>query len=113
GTFEFRGIAPGSYDLVATSGRQVITFSSMQSPGSGGQTITRNAFILTTPGGPDELTRPQANTNEPRLFGRVSIDVGNADVENVTIQLQQGVSVQGRISIDGPAATNESTTNMR
>ena len=115
GTFEFRGVAPGSYDLVATSGRQFITFSTRQSPGADGQTITRNAFILTTPpGGPGELARPQPNSNEPRLFGRVSVDVGDADVENVTIQLQPGVSVQGRIAIDGPGSgTNDSTTNMR
>ena len=111
GTFEFRGIAPGSYDLVATSGRQFISFSTQ----SGDQTVTRNAFIVTAPLGPGEIPRPQTNNNEPRLFGRVTVDVGDADLENVTIQLQQGVTVQGRITIDGPSSgSNElAVTNLR
>jgi len=116
GTFEFRGVAPGAYDVVATSGRQMFTYSESSSTGPGGQSVTRNAFIVTAPTGaaPIELPRALNQTNaEPRLFGRVSLDVGSADVENVTISLQQGFTLSGRINIDGSSMNPDALQNMR
>ena len=43
-----------------------------------------------------------------RVGGVVRIDVGNADVENITVALQAGVDITGRVSIDrGPLTAGD------
>ena len=99
GEFEIRGVTPGSYDLIASVGIQ--TFVSV---GAGGQTsvfVTRS-IVEREPGG----LRDDSRTG--RVGGVVRIDVGNADVENITVALQAGVDITGRVSIDrGPLTAGD------
>jgi len=77
GTFEIRGIMPGSYDLLARM---------PAATGWGPQN------------GPDRATNPWA-------FGRTQIEVRGNNVENVAIVVHQGMDVKGRTTLDGnPAA---------
>ena len=99
GEFEVRGVTPGSYDLIASVGIQ--TFVSV---GAGGQTsvFVSRSIVGREPGGlPDD-------SRTGRVGGVVRIDVGNADVENITVALQAGVDITGRVSIDrGPLAEGD------
>jgi protocatechuate 3,4-dioxygenase beta subunit len=66
GTFEIRGVVPGSYDLIA---------------------------MMNDRGNPTSA--------------RVSLDIGGADIENVTLVLTPGVTITGRLLLEGmPANTN-------
>lgn len=75
GTFEIRGLLPGSYDVIARL---------PASTGWGPQN------------GPDRATNPWA-------FGRTTVEVGGADVEGVTVAVHQGVDVKGHVTVDGKA----------
>jgi len=68
GTFEFQGVPPGSYVLVA------------QQP--------------STP-------------KEPKtMWGRTTIEVGDADLDHADVVVSPGVDVSGRIRVDGKTATD-------
>lgn len=73
GRFELANVPPGSYELFASL------------PDNGGY-------------GPQQL--PGAGTNG-RSFGRVSVDVGDTDVSDVTVTVHRGVDVHGRVIVDG------------
>lgn len=111
GTFELRGIAPGSYDLVANLGRQtMVTFG----PG-GNERVQFFSTVMAPPGAappPPLPDRPPAN--EVRLAARVPLDVGNADVDGVIVSLQPGFNITGRITIEGSKnAENDATRGIR
>ena len=96
GEFEIPGIAPGTYDLIASLGSQ--TYVSVNTAGE--TTVKELYFQLELPEGPDTGSRIDRGADDPRLGGVVTIDVGNADVENVTIPLQAGVDISGHVRID-------------
>ena len=99
GEFEIRGITPGSYDLIASLGVQ--TFVSTSGSGQASVFITRSSVRREPDGLPDD-------SRTGRVGGVVRIDVGNADVENITVALQAGVDIAGRVSIDrGPLAEGD------
>lgn len=75
GTFEIRGVMPGSYDLIAR-----LPSATGWGPANG----------------PDRAQSPWA-------FGRASVDVVAANVENVNITVHQGVDLKGRLTVDGKA----------
>jgi len=79
GTFEVRGLVPGTYDLIAR-------------------------LPTTTGWGPQNAPD---RAQSPWAFGRVSVDVAAANIENVNIAVHQGVDVKGKVTLDGkgmPAA---------
>jgi len=79
GAFVVRGLLPGSYDLIAR---------------------------LPAPLGWGPQNGPERATN-PWAFGRVPVEIGGADVDNVSVVVHQGVDVTGRVTVDGqgvPAA---------
>jgi len=82
GTFEFRGVIPGSYDLFANS-----TESAPAPNGAG-----------TSSGG----TIP--------LAARVSLEVGGGDIDNVSLALQPGFNIPGQIAFE--AAAGKQIPNM-
>jgi hypothetical protein len=85
GTFEFRGVVPDSYELIAT----------MSEPGR-------------SPTGSRSLS-----TSGPSLAGRISLEVGSADIENVVLKLLPGISIEGRITVEGtPAKPTPGLTNL-
>ena len=82
-TFELIGVIPGAYELVATS--------------SG----SRNAGL-----GPLDQSRPEGNS---QLFARFPIDIGNADIDNITVPMSPGFSLSGRVYVE-PAARQQPVT---
>ena len=84
GSFEFSGIVPGSYDLVATqSGRG------------------RFSFSTNTPNSQDAIqTYFSVLSGANQYFARVPLEVGNSDVANVTLALEPGITLQGSVTID-------------
>jgi hypothetical protein len=74
GIFEFRGLTPGDYTLVARSTQQ------------------RAA------GAPPPPPPPVPTAT---LTGRLDFSVGGADVEGLSIRLTQGVEIAGRVKLDG------------
>ncbi len=116
GIFEFKGVAPGAYDLVASSGPQFISLSDTSTNGSGQTTtVTRQAFVFNTTGSIDPSTFRGMNggSNEPRMIARIPLDVGTADIDDVTITLSPGFTLNGKVTIEGPANGNSTPTNMR
>ena len=99
GAFDFRGIAPGSYELVASTGAlprglPFIKNDDEEEDAIGGAVIKRTSMRL-APANPNAA---------PRLAARLPLNVGNADLDNITLPLQPAYAVSGIISIDGISA---------
>jgi Carboxypeptidase regulatory-like domain len=90
GAFEFRGVTPGLYDLVASTGRLPNGIPEIPAGFAGGAAIDRAA-----------VRAAQANTSEARLAGRAAVQVGTIDVENVALSLRPGLTVNGKITLEG------------
>jgi Carboxypeptidase regulatory-like domain len=73
GSFEFRDMAPGSYELVASA----------------------------------------PNSSEGRLAASASVEIGIADVDNITLVLQPQLSINGRVTIDGFDSANFNLQGIR
>ena len=89
GAFEFRNIAPGSYELVAT----------INAAGPG-------ALMVGGPlGNAAGLTAATVGRGRvpgaPTMGARAQVDVLNADVEGVSLLLENGFNVSGRVSLEG------------
>ena len=95
GEFEVRRVTPGAYDLVASLGNQ--TFVSVS---AGGQTSVKELVLFRSSTERPEPGRLSGDSPTGRLAGVVRIDVGNADVRNITVSLQAGVDITGRVNID-------------
>ncbi len=99
GEFEVRGVTPGSYDLIASLGIQTFVSVGANEPAS-------VFFVMSTLR--RELGGLPDDSRTGRVGGVVRIDVGNADVENITVALQAGLDITGRVSIDrGPLAEGD------
>ena len=99
GEFEVRGVTPGSYDLIASLGIQTFVSVGANEPAS-------VFFVMSTLR--RELGGLPDDSRSGQVGGVVRIDVGNADVENITVALQAGVDITGRLSIDrGPLAEGD------
>ncbi len=54
------------------------------------------------------------NERNTRMTARVPVEVGNADVQNVTVVIMPGFTVRGHLSIDGPqASSSQDLTRIR
>ena len=53
------------------------------------------------------------NDRNNRMFGTVPLEVGNSDVQNVTVVISPGLSIAGRISIEGPNASGDGASSSR
>jgi len=94
GAFDFEGIAPGSYVLVASTGSLPRGLPSIEEGFPGGAAIQRQGGR----GG-----NPNAAAT-PRLAARLPLEVGNSDIDNMTLPLQQGFALSGKISVEGLSA---------
>jgi hypothetical protein len=105
GKFTFTNIAPGQYTLTArTGGRStVMTF------GPGGSASSTMAFTtLATPGQPlpgRGGTGASANAGPgadpgPQYWGLVDVTVDGQNLSNVSVSLQPGMTLTGRIAVD-------------
>ena len=105
GAFEFRNVAPGGYELVAT----------LNGFGPG-------ALILNTPlGNSAGLTAANVSIGRggrvpgaPVMGARSQVDVVNADIEGVSLLLENGFNVNGRVGVEGQSAnSNSNLANVR
>ncbi|OLD57232.1 MAG: hypothetical protein AUI54_03480 [Acidobacteria bacterium 13_1_40CM_2_56_5] len=82
GTFEFRGVAPGSYQIFATTQPEL------------------DAAI-----GPNAAPRTVAELLDVLIFSRptaqAAVEVSASDVENLILTLSPGISIPGRLRVDG------------
>jgi hypothetical protein len=98
GTFEFLGVSPGKYDLIALVGTLPAGLSSGGTGYPGGVGIN--------PGPPPQAGGPplrdfSVDATGIRLAARVPIDVNNADIEDVVVTAQMGYTLRGRVLIEG------------
>ncbi len=94
GTLEFRGIPPGSYNLIALSGSLPQGVPTTVPAGVGGALIDRVAAV------------GALSASDTRLLGRVPLRVGNLDLENVALTLRPGFRINGKISVEGLSPTD-------
>jgi len=106
GAFEFRNVAPGSYEIAAT----------VNGPDAGmillGTPLGARAGLTTVnvAGG-----RGARNTGQPVLGARVPVDVNTSDIDGISLVLENGYNVAGRTMIEGVASNDalSSVTGMR
>jgi hypothetical protein len=96
GAFEFRNMAPGGYEIVA----------SMNAPGPG-------AMIMATPLGNAAGITPanvgRGRPSAPVLGARAQVDVLTSDIDGVSLQLETGFDISGRVAFEGQSANNTQT----
>ncbi len=104
GQFEFRNVAPGSYEVAATMN------------GAGPAAMILGTPLATSAG----LTVANAGVRGGRGGGpmmgvRVPVDITTADVDGLALVLENGFSVSGRISVEGTvgADANAGLTGIR
>jgi hypothetical protein len=104
GSFEFRGLAPGSYELIATLNG-----------------ASNAMFIANTPlGAAAGANAPMvmnvaANNSGPRMAARTFVDIQSTDIENVVLSMDTGANVAGRLTVEGRASieNDASYANVR
>jgi len=87
GTFEFRDVAPGSYRIFATTQPEL---DAAIAPNAAPRTVAELLDVLI-------FSRPTA---------QAAVEVSASDVENLILTLSPGISIPGRLRVDGqePAA---------
>jgi hypothetical protein len=99
GAFEFRNVAPGGYELVAT----------LNGFGPG-------AMMVSTPLGNAAglsvanigIGRGGRVPGAPVLGARTQVDVANVNVEGISLLLETGFNVNGRVAVEGQSAGGNS-----
>ena len=95
GAFEFRGLGPGSYELVATlNAPSNATFFA-------GTPLGTAAGIAMGPGG--AMTPMPSAPSAPRMAARAVVDVFGTDIENVLLNMDTGFTLAGRVTVEGRA----------
>lgn len=92
GEFEMRDVAPGSYWLQT----MVATFT----PGAVGATVTF----------PNTDANPLANS--PFNTTQIPVDVFGGDVEGLTLVVSPGVSIPGRVRVEGLSTANQNSPGL-
>jgi beta-lactamase regulating signal transducer with metallopeptidase domain len=90
-TLEFKGIAPGAYDLVAASGNLPVGVPTTFPSVAGGVVIDRSGAVSAV------------SASDTRLLARAPLRVASADIENVSLTLMPGFRINGKISFEGPS----------
>jgi hypothetical protein len=93
GAFDFEGIAPGSYVLVASTGSLPRGLPTIDEDFPGGASIQLQGGRGGSP-----------NAAAPRLVARMPLQVGNSDIDSITLPLQPGFPLSGKISVEGLSA---------
>ena len=106
GTFEFRSVAPGSYEIAATvnaAGPEVVLL---------GTPLAASAGLTAANVG---VGRGGRNPGQPVLGVRVPVDVNSADIDGISLVLENGYNVIGRMTMDGTTANDAlaSLTSVR
>jgi hypothetical protein len=105
GAFEFRNVAPGSYEIAAT----------VNAPGPGvvllGTPLAASAGLTAANIG----GRGGRNSGQPVLGVRVPVDVNSSDIDGITLSLENGYNISGRTTVEGTVSNDavSSLTGMR
>jgi hypothetical protein len=105
GAFEFRNIAPGSYEVIAT----------MNAPGPGAMLVNTplgNAAGL-TPANTAVIVRGPRGSGAPVMAARAQVDVVSTDVEGVSLLLESGFNVTGKVTLEGRSPGDASSGGVR
>lgn len=106
GAFAFPAVASGQYTLRATQVPRPMT------PGSTVSIIQSGGMTISTPGsGPP--VGPPAIPTEPTLWAALPLSVGNTPISGLSIVLQTGSRVRGRVEFDGTADRPEPSQMQR
>jgi hypothetical protein len=106
GTFEFRNVAPGSYEIAAT----------VNAAGPGavllGTPLAASAGLTAANVG---VGRGGRNPGQPVMGVRVPVDVNSSDIEGISLVLESGYNLAGKITVDGVVSGDvlASLTNVR
>jgi hypothetical protein len=106
GAFEFRNVAPGSYEIAATvnaAGPGVVLLGTPLGAAAG--LTTANVG-----GG-----RGGRNPGQPVMGIRVPVDVNGADIDGISLVLENGYNIAGRTTLEGVVSNDalSSVTGMR
>ncbi len=97
GAFEFRNVAPGSYEIAAT----------VNGPGPGvillGTPLAASAGLTAANVGGGRGGR---NPGQPVLGVRVPVDVNSSDIDGISLVLETGYNVAGRMTTEGIVSTD-------
>jgi len=92
GNFEFRNVAPGPYEIAATvngPGPNVVLLGTPLGAAAGVRTVD----VVGGRGG--------RNPGQPVMGVRVPVDVNSADIDGISLVLENGYNVAGKITVDG------------
>ncbi len=114
GKFDIKGVVPGSYTLYANQAGAAAPGGNAGGPGAPGQRGTPPpapqrgappaAGARSTPGAPDAANGPPPI---PPVAARVSIDVGNSNVDSLTFTLMPGMTINGKVTMEHPPVTGD------
>ena len=99
GAFEFRNVAPGGYELIATLNGFGPAAMMMNSPLGAAAGVAAPNIVVGRGGA--------RNPDAPVMGARVPVDLVSADVEAVSLLLETGFNVGGRVSISGQTSSND------
>lgn len=106
GKFTFTGVAPGQYNLTAKSGPQTTVMSS-DGGGNVMMFMTRN---ISRDGGPGGASQgPPA----PPMWAKADVSVDGRSKSDVSMVMQPGMTVAGRIAFDGTGEIPTDFTQIR
>jgi hypothetical protein len=93
GSFELRGVAPGSYELLVFDGPRT-------SAGRGNADVVVQDAGRTVEPGTSTRTRIRPATPGPAAWASVPLEVAGRDLDDLAITLARGHSVSGRVVVD-------------
>ena len=103
GAFEFRNVAPGAYELIATLNGFGPGAMIMNTPLGNAAGLNANTMVVGRGGA--------RNPGAPVMGARASVDLASSDID-VSLLLDTGFNVAGRVSVSGQSASND-LSNVR
>jgi hypothetical protein len=106
GAFTFPNVPSGQYTLRASR-------IPRPSPVGGSVTIIQSGNMMITTAGNPGPTPPPAPSTEPTLWAAMPLAVGQTPVTGVTVPLQNGSRIKGRVEFDGTAERPDASQLQR
>jgi hypothetical protein len=110
GRFTFTGVTPGQYTLTAKSGGG--TFVSFDNSGGNMRMTVMATRVDGGPGGPGGASGP-GGPPAPPMWAKADVSVEGRTKNEVSLVLQPGMNVTGRIMFDGTGPAPTDLTQMR
>jgi len=116
GHFDLKGVVPGSYFLYANQAAMAAPGTPTAPPAAAGaRGAPPAAGPAATPAAPPNPCAPPAAAAPaatgpppiPAVAARISIDVGNSNIENVSLTLMPGFTLMGKVALERPPVTGD------